>query len=191
MKNKLIGLILILAILAFVFRKQIAQFILNVNGANQKTKAQVLANVDALVEQTVTLDDSVYTEQFYAEFEQEAIQIADAQFSNLNSAFQTETALMTPLLDLSGAELLCVYRAFGSKVYDPYFGSAMNLNLFEWYSYVLTDGGLFSGGDGVVFWDDEVEGCEGWSDLCYEAEFMGRIWLKSGLNVSMFTSNAD
>ena len=191
MKNKLIGIVLLLAILAFVFRKQIAQWMLNVNGANQKTKSQVLANIETIVDSAVTTDETVYSDEFYISFEAQATQIADAQFSNLNSAFQTETALMTPLMELTGAQLLCVYKAFGSKVYAPYFGSSMNLNLFEWYSYVLTDSGWFGGGDGMVFHDDSIEGCTSWFDSCYEGEFMGRIWLKSGLNVSLFTSNAN
>jgi len=184
MKNKIIIVLVVLLILAFIFRKDLARIFSTVD--NNLTEQEVEQNVNDTVEELENIeliDGSVYNESYYADNLTFFEGIANAQYNQLNSNNPDETALFNQLIGLTGAELLGVYKAFGSRVWIPFFGSTINANLFEWYSFQLYSQGIFTS---MVYYDEDVCGCDSWWAQCYEAEFMGAIWYKSGLNTNIF-----
>jgi hypothetical protein len=192
MKNKIILGLVVLIILAVIFRKDLGR-IFGDNERKDLTEDQVEDNVDDTVIQlsNITLiDGSVYNESYYVENQTFFEGIANAQYNQLNSTNPDENALFNQVMNLTGAELLGVYKAYGSKVWVPaLFGSSINANLLEWYSFQLNDG--FIPFDSAVYYDDTVFGCEGYFDQCYEATFMGAIWYKSGLNTNIWTDSSQ
>jgi len=63
--------------------------------------------------------------------------IANTQFSAMADLGTNETLLLSSLKNLSGADLVRVYNAFGTKPYaatGSWFGIGYPLDLFGWYS---------------------------------------------------------
>ena len=196
MKNKIIIFLALIIILGVIFRKQLSSWFLRKESegfTKDEAEMVVLSNVDML-EGVTLIDGSVYTESFYEQYRTTAESLANGQLYAMDNNWTDVYSLLAPLVCLTGAELLCVYRAFGSKVYQQSFGSDMNLNLFQWYGKeTCTTGWLGGCQDAVfVFSDEEIEdcnnyGCSSWWSQCYGAYAVGTIWYKAGLDVSAFT----
>lgn len=192
MKNKIIIAFLLLAVLCFVFRKTLARWISGVANPDNTTKGQVLQvvtnNLAPFINVPSPIDGETYSEAFYLSFENDAIEIAQNLYNSMNATFTDESSMFSSTANLTSAELLCVYRAFGSKAYIPFFGNPINMNLFQWYAYVLSDDGVLMGGSGVVYYGDETAPhCDSWGDQCMEAFYNAMIWQKSGLDINPLT----
>lgn len=86
--------------------------------------------------------------------------IANTQFSAMADLGTNEALLFSSIKNLSGADLVRVYQAFGTKPYastGSWFGIGYSLDLFGWYKEEL-----------------------GESDL----QKMRQIWAKSGLAIT-------
>jgi hypothetical protein len=86
--------------------------------------------------------------------------IANTQFSAMADIFTNEALLFSSLQNLSGADLIRVFQAFGLKPYagtGSWFGVGYSLDLFGWYKEEL-----------------------GGSDLIK----MRQLWSKSNLNIT-------
>ena len=192
MKNKIIIAFLVVAVLCFFFRKTIAGWIKNTINPDNTTKGQVLTvvanNLAPFIDVPSPIDGAVYNEEFYLSFENQAIEIAQIQYNSMNAVLTDETAMFASTANLNSAELLCVYRAFGSKSYVPFIGDPINMNLFQWYALVLTDNGIFLGGSETIYYGDETAPhCDSYGDQCREAFYNAMIWQKSGLNINPLT----
>lgn len=192
MKNKVILILAVVIVLAFVFRKTLARWISNVVNPDDQTKQQVLVgienNLTPFIDVPSPIDGAIYNEAFYESFETQALEIAQTLYTSMNMTFTDETAIFANTINLNSAQLLCVYRAYGSKAYAPVFGSPINMNLFSWFSFVLSDNGLLMGGSGIVYYGEETAPhCDSYWDNCMEAFYNAMIWQKSGLNINGLT----
>ena len=180
MKNKAILILVVVIVLAFVFRKTLARWVSNVVNPDNLTKEEVLDGVEnnltPFIDVPSPVDGAIYNEAFYESFETEALEIAQILYTSMNMVFTDETAMFSNTVNLNSAQLLCVYRAFGSKAYDPFVG------------FVLTDDGILMGGSGVVYYGEETEPhCCCYSSNCMEAFYNAMIWQKSGLEINGLT----
>ena len=105
------------------------------------------------------------------EFANAAANYANAQYAAMEGYGTDENALIFPLTNLTGAQLIMVYEAFGVKE---------GKNLFQWYSSELAG----SSWTGLIYSDDNVEGCTSYWDECTELDIMRAIWDKSGLPIT-------
>jgi len=71
--------------------------------------------------------------------------IANTQLSAMSDLGTNETLLINSLKSLSGADLIRVYNAFGTKAYSltgSWFGIGYPLDLFGWYSEEISGSAL-------------------------------------------------
>lgn len=127
-------------------------------------------DVKDIVDDTDPSDGSTVDEDAYSTT---ASIIADGQETAMSGYGTDEFNLFEPLIDLNGAQLQQVYRAF-----DVRDGK----NLFEWYKDELCAGFpdpcAFNS---YVYHNENVNGCSSYSDQCNELEYARAIWEKSGI----------
>lgn len=125
------------------------------------------ANVNDTAENATPKDGSTVD----PDWEVNADNYANAQYSAMAGYGTDEEALIYPLTELTGGQLIQVYQAFGIKD---------GKNLFQWYSDELAE----STWTGLAYYNENVEGCESYFDACSEVQIMRAIWDKSGLPIT-------
>jgi len=113
----------------------------------------------------------------------EADNIANSLESYMSNWGTDYSSLSNSLQCLNGASLNKVYISFGQRFYScavPVGCTSQNRDLFGWFAGELSNSLFVTG----VYYNDCVENCTGYWDLCHDLTYMRNIWMKSSIPVT-------